>query len=384
MSGTSLGRKVAALIPVLALGLGGCETTAPTVAPTAASTPVPPATPSLTPTARPTPAPTTSGVVSVGVNEMPKLLDARAGSSGVWTGSEVLVWGGWHVSSQVDGVSKIRRSGAAYDPALDRWRRISSAPIRGRYLHLAAWTGREMLVWGGLADDLPRTETDGAAYNPETDRWRTIAPSPLPWSDGPTSVIADGEWVVAVTTGSEVRVATYNAEGDSWRLLPTLPGPISSENSLLWTGSELILMNNADGMYRLARGADAWVHSRSKPIGQQVAWTGTELIGLQGWWVGNGLVRHDVTADAWIEVPGPTVEGFGLIWTGSHALLLGETTLAFDPSRTKWLDVTWPTSRNVEWPVSVWTNQGLVEWGGWAGGDGGLPIDTGRVVTPRL
>src|SRR4051794_16967421 len=54
----------------------------------------------------------------------------------VWTGSELVVWGG-----DPDG-----DSGAAYDPAADRWRAIAAAPIPARFQGTGAWTGRDMLV----------------------------------------------------------------------------------------------------------------------------------------------------------------------------------------------------------------------------------------------
>lgn len=64
-------------------------------------------------------------------------------------------------------------AGAAYDPAADRWRLLAPAPVVPRI----AWTGQEMLVWGGQSGS--RYFDDGAAYDPAPDRWRALPASPL-------------------------------------------------------------------------------------------------------------------------------------------------------------------------------------------------------------
>src|SRR5262245_53496025 len=61
----------------------------------------------------------------------------------VWTGQEVLVWGGGS-----EGV--FHRTGLRIDPAA-RGRTVMSdkgAPA-GRWGHAAVWTGTVMIVWGG-------------------------------------------------------------------------------------------------------------------------------------------------------------------------------------------------------------------------------------------
>jgi N-acetylneuraminic acid mutarotase len=69
--------------------------------------------------------------------------DARAGHTAVWTGSEMIVWGGLNLSSPFN-------TGGRYNPGTDSWTATSttSAPS-ARYSHTAVWTGSEMIVWGG-------------------------------------------------------------------------------------------------------------------------------------------------------------------------------------------------------------------------------------------
>ncbi len=55
-------------------------------------------------------------------------------------------------------------AGAMYDPAANRWQTFVAGPLSGRVRHTAVWTGQEMLVWGGSNGDAGLA--DGAAYRP--------------------------------------------------------------------------------------------------------------------------------------------------------------------------------------------------------------------------
>src|SRR5262245_60209964 len=88
----------------------------------------------------------------------------RFAHTAVWTGAEMLVWGG-----SVAGGGKVN-SGGRYDPATDSWRDTSrggSVPTP-RVNHTAVWTGRNMIVWGGFDSSVTNT---GARYDPMTDEW---------------------------------------------------------------------------------------------------------------------------------------------------------------------------------------------------------------------
>ena len=68
---------------------------------------------------------------------------ARVGHTAVWTGSEMIVWGG-------DGDIGCLNTGGRYNPSTDSWTATSTtnAPA-ARDGHTAVWTGSEMIVWGG-------------------------------------------------------------------------------------------------------------------------------------------------------------------------------------------------------------------------------------------
>jgi N-acetylneuraminic acid mutarotase len=86
----------------------------------------------------------------------------------VWTGGRLLVWGSLAESSEAGtpgaGTTPGGEDGFSYDPAGNGWQRFAAGPLSRRGYHTAVWTGQEMLVWGGTAGDA--VMADGAAYRP--------------------------------------------------------------------------------------------------------------------------------------------------------------------------------------------------------------------------
>jgi hypothetical protein len=145
----------------------------------------------------------------------PSPLSPRADMTGVWTGEELIVWGGTSNGA-------VAGDGAAYSPASDSWRRIADGPLSARTRHMAVWTGREMVVWGGtLRPAGPGGLLDGAAYDPTTDTWRLISSSP-PGTDRTSAATAyvDGSAVFGgggSSTGSSLNsVLVYDVGTDTW------------------------------------------------------------------------------------------------------------------------------------------------------------------------
>jgi N-acetylneuraminic acid mutarotase len=70
---------------------------------------------------------------------------ARKDHSVVWTGAEMIVFGG------SVGANQAVNTGGAYDPSIDTWNPINSGGSvpSGRQNHTAIWTGEEMVVFGG-------------------------------------------------------------------------------------------------------------------------------------------------------------------------------------------------------------------------------------------
>jgi hypothetical protein len=100
----------------------------------------------------------------------------------VWSGTRMLVWGGSGDAQQDQALA----DGAAYDPAADRWTPFSSAGAPpGRWAHSGVWTGRELLVFGGLGCSRneagePELCGSGGRYDPVADRWASMSSDGAP------------------------------------------------------------------------------------------------------------------------------------------------------------------------------------------------------------
>jgi hypothetical protein len=166
---------------------------------------------------------------------LPDAPAAGANANAVWTGREAIFLFG------VDG----QLGGQAYDPATGAWRTITAAPIAHRGQAVSVWTGSELVVWGG-GDPGDASVVQGAAYDPDGDVWRRIADAPLGLNS------ADGMWtgrevlVFGSLLGSrnvaDTRTAVgaaYDPATDGWRALP--PSKLSPQaTSAVWAGNRMV------------------------------------------------------------------------------------------------------------------------------------------------
>jgi hypothetical protein len=311
-------------------------------------------------------------------------LRLRIGHSVVWTGEEMVVWGG-EVS---DGGMKLG-DGAAFDPVSATWRSIAASPLAPRNGHIGVWAGEEMLIVGG------RDERDAAAYDPVADTWRPIASAPIPRD----SFIGTDESVGWVWNGTELVVwdvhsddiAAYDPNRDVWRMLPEVG--IDGDTAVLrWAGDLLYAFadsglsypsDTALGGARLNQEGgwepvpSAEFSTESLIIGADAtltAWAGDRFIA----WSSDGSEGKTLTlvpgADAWTEtdpVPIPPCEGQGEpIQAGDLVVAFGwcGTNIAvLDPSAGRWTSDTvtdYPTAGN-----TVWTGDEILNWGA---GDAGI------------
>jgi N-acetylneuraminic acid mutarotase len=91
----------------------------------------------------------------------------------VWTGSEMIVWGGYDGNGTVN-------TGGRYHPDTDSWAATSNtnAPT-ARTIPTSVWTGDQMIVWGGAFSFVPGTDT-GGRYCAQAGPTPTPSPTPTP------------------------------------------------------------------------------------------------------------------------------------------------------------------------------------------------------------
>jgi hypothetical protein len=171
---------------------------------------------------------------------LPDWLRPRGGHTVTWTGTELIIWGGWSDES----AKTTYADGAAYDPASDSWRPLAPSPLSGRAYHSAVWTGDRLLIVGGQTQAGVVVD-DGAAYDPSTDTWSAIA------ATGVTHEPTTPPSVEAVWTGQELVlwyrdqdvVRAFDPAQGTWSNLPDLNLAGAHQlGALHWTGAELIAL----------------------------------------------------------------------------------------------------------------------------------------------
>ena len=148
--------------------------------------------------------------------------DARVGHTAVWTGSEMIVWGGYGGAFAVN-------TGGRCNPGTDTWTATSTtnAPD-GRVAHTAVWTGSEMIIWGGSTDGSNQVNT-GGRYNPATGSWTaTRTANPPGGRVGHTAVWTGSEMIVweeltlaaiSIPAGDTTRPHQRHSLHDRWAIL---------------------------------------------------------------------------------------------------------------------------------------------------------------------
>ena len=197
---------------------------------------------------------------------------SRSFNSVVWTGKEMIVWGG-------NNASKVFNDGGRYNPARDAWKPVSTdgAPSP-RGSHVAVWTGREMIIWGGSARE-PGAASDyfenGARYNPETDTWKPISTIGAPKGRVSVSAVWTGTEMVlwggvnAAQTGEAGDAnrfvgtgARYNPVTDTWTEITLTGAPSPRWTSVVWTGEGLLTFGGYDGTHL----NDTWFYSPQRTL----------------------------------------------------------------------------------------------------------------------
>lgn len=155
----------------------------------------------------------------------------------IWTGSEMVVWGGYGA-----GANHLN-DGGRYRPASNSWIgvAISGAPSI-RYQHSAVWTGTEMIIWGGS------NLSDGGRYNPSTDTWTPVAVNTTfePTSRKQHSAVWTGNVMIiygGFRSSSPLNDgAIYDPVSNSWNTMETISAPLARYNhSAVWTGNEMLV-----------------------------------------------------------------------------------------------------------------------------------------------
>jgi len=334
----------------------------------------------------------------------------RTNHTAVWTGSQMIVWGG-EVAVAEDPAG-VTATGARYDPASKTWTPMSTvnAPPP-RHSHSAVWTGSKMIVWGGYG--AVEHEITGGVYDPASDLWTPVTTVNAPsgrvqhrsvWI-GSEMLVWGGLKGSALSTG-----ARYAPAADTWTALPQGLSP-RFDHSVIWAETRMIVWGGNDLFDWHQDGAffdpaTGWAEATSltnvpeRRQGHVTLWTGTQMIVWGGFDGGDSLDTGGVfdpapaNGGAWTEItttgaPQGREKLVGL-WTGAQLMVWGGcggnscfTTFGDGgfwtpgPNGGTWTPV--PEGK-ITTPrinaTAVWTGTQAIVWGGKAGFTGKL-FDTG-------
>jgi N-acetylneuraminic acid mutarotase len=303
-------------------------------------------------------------------------LSPRSESVVAWTGKEMLVWGGQKQGS-LTGFGDEFSDGALYDPAKNSWKPMTKWPLAERYGARAVWTGSRLVVWGGASDaagEDPPPLADGAVYDPSDNRWSKMADSLLGGRIAPLG-------------GSRGGSALF-----SWG-----PGEVRD-------GRRVALSDSA--LYDPAK--NRWSPAAAVPPPPKQTWC-LDPAGCVGVDTGNRVVfagqglAWDPSGDRWSTIADsqfrdPFLEGQASAWTGTRVMTWGGGTTntpgdvppatvttggaAYDPAGDRWEPLPAAPLAGRARARAVWTGRELIVWGGEGPEDHRAQFDDGAAYTP--
>src|SRR5579884_489846 len=332
--------------------------------------------------------------------------EARTTRTAVWTGSEMIIWGGGNFSGGLN-------TGGRYNPALDTWTATSTTNVpEARGSQRSVWPGSELIIWGGFTSAGQFLNTGGRS-SPITDRWTPPSTTNAPAARADLSAVWTGSEKIiwsGIGCGGNCNLNTggrYNPGTDSWTTTSTVNAPAARWNHrAVWTGSEMIVWGGSDSMNYLHTGGrynpstDSWTATSTVNVplgrtGYTGVWTGSEMIV----WGGvdetfndtNTGGKYNPSSDSWVgttttNAPSPR-NSQTAVWAGSEMIVWGgvfccpaidfDTGGRYDTTTDSWTATSTTNAPLARWDhTAVWTGGEMIAWGGFNDPDN-LYLNTG-------
>jgi hypothetical protein len=327
----------------------------------------------------------------------PAPIDPRIQDFTVWTGSQLVIWGGAGTSAAVSA------QGASYEPATSTWRSLPAAPISGRVGPVGVWTGTEVVIYGGTAAS--GQPNDGAAYDPASRTWRKLPAAPLGnLSDSGSYTVWTGSRMLAwgffgTSTGTahangSRAVASFDPATEEWTVGPAAPVEAPLFGDAFWTGREMIVVGSEPGSgsgpppdIAVAYNpiTDTWSQLPVPPLpgartDELAAWDGTELI--LGGGFSSGATRaldrdaaaYNPSTNTWRRLP-DAPQGFSGsarypdVWTGRYVVAVDDgdpqgRPLVLDPAKGTWRLGSPASQPTITEAPAIWTGTSIIRWSG--------------------
>ncbi len=270
-------------------------------------------------------------------------LEARQNHTAIWTGKEMIIWGGG------SGTDKKYNDGARYNPKKDKWSMLPRCPVEGRDGHVAIWTGYEMIIWGGVS--IRNKENNypilGASYNPSKNRWYKLPKSPIKGRVHAAAVWADKQIIIWGGQANDeyfIDGAILDPVKRNWEKMREGPFKLDDDSkqpnyppAAVWNDKRMIIWGikaQKDGRtsdtvsYSLS--SDTWELCIESPILDKTYSTAiwippaSGLPSIDGEMIicAGRVARYDPTMDQWSLLPRGRldgVSGHGMVWTDTPA-----------------------------------------------------------------
>jgi N-acetylneuraminic acid mutarotase len=272
-------------------------------------------------------------------------------------------------------------------------------PIAG---HHAVWTGDEVLVFGGTSGALDwEMPPGGFLFDPSSGDIRPVPPAPVGerwnvhdvlWVEGRALVIGQNTYIDE-STDYRPSIVAFDPETSEWSELTAFPEGRQVVGEVVSTGDRLIFVggdqngpNDQAWMYSI--GVDDWHHLGDAPIPAveeaRGVWTGSEAVFVGGYSEDTYLHHaYDPVRDSWRELSDPGVgwiEYHDLYWTGARVVVApmhvyteelnvhnSLTLLVYDPATDRWSETTENPAQPPIRATVTWTGSELLMWGGLSG-----------------
>jgi hypothetical protein len=300
-------------------------------------------------------------------------LSPRTGAASAWTGRELVVFGGTDPSADFGATSSSPGS-VVTAPASSLTATATTAGAPGTNLTAPARPTPPRPVRA------PGARLDGAAYDPAAATWRTIPSAPVPdgytpaalTADGPRLTVAFGRGTVCVANdvSPDPTGAWFDADRNRWTAIPASPVAIPCGAAGAWVGDQLWIPNGDQTLHFDAT-SGRWSISGSTDVARSgYGVTDVHAVGGQVVQLGIQAARRlDPATGQWSDLPTPPVET-------SSAAVAGAKLYAWDGGQRSAavLDsATWQWTRLPDAPIAprsgavvVSLDGDLFVWGGLA------------------
>ncbi len=248
---------------------------------------------------------------------------ARVDHTDVWTGKKVVVWGG------LLNTGGFTNTGGVFDPRTNTWSATSltNAPS-ARINHTAVWTGSRMIVWGGVGPG-GVVLNNGGIYDPVNNTWEAISATGAPSARHSHSVVWTGN-----------RMLLWGGSGNAGFTTAVIPGTNGALVGYVLTNS---IYQNDGFSYDPATNTWTAISSTGAPSARAyhaAVWTGSKMIIWGGHDVTTEIATgaiYDPATNTWAAVSNANAPakrsnwhagyyyrtGTFAVWTGDRMLIYG-------------------------------------------------------------